>query len=84
MPWKGSGSTVAENAVLGSRSFAHPSTFSRKSRVQPAAGGGSASAGNRSRNSSPEPMITRRSSISRQQFPHVAVSRIQSGRGIPE
>ncbi len=39
MPWNGSGSTVCENAVLASRSFAHPSTFSRKSRVQPAGGG---------------------------------------------
>ena len=34
--------------------------------------------------SSPEPMITRRSSTSRQQFAHVAVARVEAGRRIPE
>ena len=75
MAWNGNGSTVAEKAVFGSRSFAHPSTLSRKSRVQPGGSGGSAPPRNRSRNSSPEPMITRRSSISVERVParhHIA------------
>ena len=44
MPWKGRGSTVDENAVFGSRSFAQPSTFRRKSRVQPGLSAGGLSA----------------------------------------
>ena len=38
--WNGSGAVLCPCAVFASRSFAHPSTRSRKSRVQPCGGGG--------------------------------------------
>ena len=64
--------------MLASRSFAQPSTFSSQSRFQPALTGGIDEASNCSRTSSPEPMITKRSSTSDEQLANVAVARVHA------